>query len=221
MDLIGKLTHVWQYLLATLTLVVSVIASGHALLFKKDSRSAVLWVGLIWLTPLVGALLYFILGINRIRRRAVLLRRGWKRWQSETKGSSLPVEVLQSELPASTENLVALAHVVDKVVECPLLPGNRIEPLVDGDSAYPAMLDAIAGAQKSVTLCTYIFDRDDAGRAFAKALGEAKRRGVAVRVLIDATGTRCSWPSILRTLRHEGVPYARFCRRSRSGGSCR
>jgi cardiolipin synthase len=41
-------------------------------------------------------------------------------------------------------------------------------------------------------------------------LGEAQRRGVAVRVLVDATGVRYSWPSILGTLRHEGVRYARF-----------
>jgi cardiolipin synthase len=41
-------------------------------------------------------------------------------------------------------------------------------------------------------------------------LGEAKRRGVEVRVLIDAAGTRYSWPSILRVLKAEGVPTARF-----------
>ena len=42
------------------------------------------------------------------------------------------------------------------------------------------------------------------------ALGEAARRGVEVRVLIDATGIRYSWPTILQTLRREGVKYARF-----------
>jgi len=53
--------------------------------------------------------------------------------------------------------------------------------------------------------------------AFAHALGEATRRGVAVRVLIDATGTRYSWPTILPTLRREGVKYARFSRPLRCG----
>src|SRR5215475_13516270 len=114
MELVGELTKIWQYLLGTLTVVLSIIASGHALLFKKDPRSAVLWVGLIWLTPLVGAVLYFILGINRIRRRAVLLRGGLERWQSETGTPSLPVQALRSELPKGVEHLVALAHVVDE-----------------------------------------------------------------------------------------------------------
>jgi cardiolipin synthase len=60
---------------------------------------------------------------------------------------------------------------------------------------------------------TYIFDRDEVGMAFAHALGEATRRGVEVRVLIDATGTRYSWPTILPTLRREGVKNALFLRR--------
>src|SRR5215475_3155290 len=140
MELVGELTKIWQYLLGTLTVVLSIIASGHALLFKKDPRSAVLWVGLIWLTPLIGAVLYFILGINRLRRRAVLLRAGLERTQSEIGGMSLPAEALATELPKRTEHLVALAHVVDKVVERPLVPGNSLEPLVNGDAAYPAML---------------------------------------------------------------------------------
>jgi cardiolipin synthase len=99
---------------------------------------------------------------------------------------------------------------VDRVVERSVLPGNRIEPLLNGDEAYPAMLEAIRKARTSVSLVTYIFDRDDVGMAFAEALGEATRRGVEVRVLIDAAGTRYSWPTILHALRQQGVRYARF-----------
>ena len=72
------------------------------------------------------------------------------------------------------------------------------------------MLNAIAGARRTIALSTYIFDRDEVGLAFARALSEARRHGVAVRVLIDGTGLRYSWPSILGTLRHEGVRHARF-----------
>jgi cardiolipin synthase len=72
------------------------------------------------------------------------------------------------------------------------------------------MLEAIGQARQSVSLLTYIFDRDEVGLAFSKALGEATRRGVEVRVLIDAAGTRYSWPTILHALRSEGVRYARF-----------
>lgn len=79
------------------------------------------------------------------------------------------------------------------------------------------MLEAIRQARRTVAFYTYIFDRDVAGLAFARALGEATRRGVEVRVLIDAAGTRYSWPTILRALRREGVRFARPCPSSRSG----
>jgi cardiolipin synthase len=72
------------------------------------------------------------------------------------------------------------------------------------------MLEAIQQANQTVSFVTYIFDRDEVGMAFAHALGEAARRGVEVRVLIDATGSRYSWPTIFHTLRQEGVKYARF-----------
>ena len=106
-------------------------------------------------------------------------------------------EKLPEHLPPHAGHLNLLARVVGAVVGRPILPGNQIEPLINGDEAFPAMLAAIRAARKSISLQTYIFDRDDVGIAFAKALGDAVRRGVEVRVLIDAAGTRYSWPSIL------------------------
>ena len=185
-------------------------ASVHAVIYKRDSRSAIAWAGFIWLVPLAGAALYFILGINRIRRQAVLLRRHLERYRAHEKQPDCPPEELHRHLPGHTGHLTMLARVVGGVVQRPLLPGNRIEPLINGDEAFPAMLEAIGQARGTVSLCTYIFDRDEVGLAFARALGDATRRGVEVRVLIDATGMRYSWPSILRTLRREGVKYARF-----------
>ncbi|HNR70937.1 MAG TPA: phospholipase D-like domain-containing protein [Verrucomicrobiota bacterium] len=202
--------HAGKLALLGLDLLLAGVASGHAILYKRDSRSAIAWVGFIWLVPLGGAALYFILGINRIRRQAVLLRRGLERYRAHAALPACPPDELPHHLPGHTGHLNMLARVVNGVVARPLLPGNRIEPLLDGDEAYPAMLEAIRQARRTVAFYTYIFDRDAAGLAFARALGEATRRGVEVRVLIDAAGTRYSWPTILRALRREGVRFARF-----------
>ena len=210
MDFWKLLQDFWHYGVAALTVFLSLIASGHALLHKRESRAAVSWVGFVWLVPLVGAVLYFILGVNRIKRRAVELRGQTEHFHSPCSTEPCPPASLAGWLPRDASHLAALATVVDRVAGRPLLPGNRIEPLVNGDAAYPAMLDAIASARASITLSTYIFDRDEAGLAFVRALGDAVRRGVQVRVLIDATGTRYSWPSILRVLRREKIPYGRF-----------
>jgi cardiolipin synthase len=202
--------HVWHYFIGALALCLSIIASAHTVLRKRDSRAAIAWVGFIWFLPLVGALLYFIFGVNRLRRQATLLRAGMEHYRAHRPELDAPPDELHQHLFGHRGHLYTLARVVGTVAKYPLLPGNLIEPLLNGDEAYPAMLEAIGDAKKSITFVTYIFDRDEAGLAFTRALGEAVRRGVKVRLLIDAAGTRYSWPSILRVLRREGIPYARF-----------
>lgn len=212
MNWLHQLIDIWGYVIAGLTLLLAMIGSAHALLHKRDSRAATLWVGFIWFVPLIGAVLYFIFGVNRIKRRAILLRGDLEHFRARQMVNKCSVEELTQLLPVASRHLASLASATAKVLTRPLLPGNRVELLVNGDAAYPAMLEAIAAARHSVTLSTYIFDRDEAGLAFARVLGEAVRRGVEVRVLIDATGTRYSWPSILGALKRERIPYARFLR---------
>jgi cardiolipin synthase len=210
MDHLGELHRVSRYIIPAVALLLSVVAAVHAVLYKRDSRAAVLWVGFIWLVPLGGAILYFIMGVNRIRRRAVLLRGNMERYRTAPHAVPCQPDELEHHLPPQARHLSSLAEAVNKLGVRPLLPGNRIEPLVNGDQAYPAMLDAIGRAKHSIALSTYIFDRDEVGMAFARSLGAAVRRGVEVRVLIDATGSHYSWPAIGGALRHEKVRFARF-----------
>ncbi|HEX3989289.1 MAG TPA: phospholipase D-like domain-containing protein [Verrucomicrobiae bacterium] len=200
----------WHVAAAAVALTLAIIACGHAVLYKRETRSAIAWVGFICLVPMVGSLMYFVFGVNRLRRRAILLRGQMERYRADSvPGECLP-EKLPELLPPHASHMNLLARVVGAVVARPILPGNLIEPLINGDNAFPAMLAAIAAARKTVSLQTYIFDRDDVGIEFARALGDAARRGVEVRVLIDAAGTRYSWPSILGELRSQQVKHARF-----------
>ena len=210
-DILTTVTHYWHYVALAITATVSLVASVHALLYKRDPRAAALWVGFIAFTPLIGATIYFIFGVNRLRRRAILLRGALNAEpQATTPHLKHAEEELPKLLPPQARHLDDLVQTVSQVVRHPLLPGNHVEPLIDGDEAYPAMLQAIASARTSVTLATYIMDRDPAGLAFTKALEEAAARGVQVRLLIDAAGTRYSWPSIIRELRRRRIHYARF-----------
>jgi cardiolipin synthase len=193
-----------------LTLFVTVLASAHVILNKRDSRAAVGWVGVIWLAPVLGAVLYVLFGINRIRRRASLLRDYLPRPGSEGIEDSATRGRLAERLPPKRHHLLSLGKLVDRVAVTPLVEGNRVDPLVDGDQAYPAMLEAIGRAQASVVLATYIFDRDQVGLIFADALAQAAGRGVEVRVLVDGVGARYSYPSMVGELRQRGVKTARF-----------
>ena len=113
-------------------------------------------------------------------------------------------------LGPAAAHLAALAEVVAGATGRPLLRGNRITPLHDGDEAYPAMIAAIDEARDSVLLSTYIFDNDRAGALFLEAFRRAVARRVEVRVLIDDLGARYSWPSVIAGLRAAGVRVARF-----------
>jgi len=85
-----------------------------------------------------------------------------------------------------------------------MAPGNRAEILNNGDAIVGAMVEAIRNAKSTVNLESYIFANDHAGEIFATALSEAARRGVEVRVLVDATGSSHAGPLLLR-MRQAGV----------------
>jgi cardiolipin synthase len=188
----------WALGVAAAALGGSLWASIHVVLYKRDERAAVGWIGLIWLAPVVGALLYLTMGINRIQRRAFKLR-----------GPRPPVALgpgTMSEVPA----LQGIRASTDRFSRFPLVAGNRIQPLRDGDETYPAMWADIDRAQGSIELCTYIFDRDPAGLAFVERLAAARARGVDVRVLADDAGLRYSRPTVLAHLRRRDVKVRRF-----------
>src|SRR5437660_2260100 len=153
---VGNLSHgVWHIAAIGLGLLLSVLATGHAVLNKRDSRAAIAWVGFVWLVPLVGAVLYFIFGVNRIRRQALSLRGDLDHYRAHAPEDGFPPEELHRHLPGHTGHLHGLARVVGAVVARPLLPGNHFEPLVNGDETYPAMLEAIRQAQRTISFETY------------------------------------------------------------------
>jgi cardiolipin synthase len=68
-------------------------------------------------------------------------------------------------------------------------PGNKIELFQNGDQFFPAMLEAIRSAKKTVNFAAYIFKSDGTGRQFRDALCERARAGVEVRLLLDGIGS--------------------------------
>jgi len=201
---------VWLLLTILLDFVAATMATVHILLWKRDSRAAIAWVGLIWLAPLLGVFAYFCFGINRIQRKAISLKVR-EAWNPGGESPLTPEEVEQRyELAVRHPNLPGLASVGRNVTGRHIQPGNRVEPLINGDEAYPAMLDSINQAEHSVALLSYIFDSDRAGDAFFDALVQARDRGVEVRVLIDGVGSRYSKPNMVRRLRSAGMRVAAF-----------
>lgn len=203
----SDLLFVFEILLLIGILVLQIYTAIHIAIHKRDSRSAVAWIVSAWFLPVLGSVLYFWFGVNRLERKARKLRA-----HSHHPRYNLPIianEILPENLSEQYNDLVGIAKAIGSISGFPLVGGNHFEPL-DRQHAYPVMLKAIHEAKQSITLLTYLFDDDPTGESFAEALAAAVQRGVEVRVLVDDVGSKYSNPTIFGRLQRLGIPHAPF-----------
>ncbi len=228
-------------LLGVAVAFLNIASALHALLHKREPYSALVWVAVCLSVPVLGPLLYYMFGFNRIRRHASrLMAKSSKHDGPESISSQ--VEVPLGEMRAATVDetyspqtqysaisseaanvspravpmsflpprVRSLACIGEAITHVPLLSGNSVSPLFNGEEAYPAMLEAIEAARRRVWLTTYIFDNDGTGKAFMEALRKAAERGVDVRVLVDGAGVFMTYPRTDKVLRKMGLKVASF-----------
>lgn len=190
-------------LLAVVHVILATTVSVHVLLKKRNVRATIAWIGLAWLSPLFGALLYYVLGVNRVSRRAARLSREVVR-KRDVDGTPAP------ELHRPEGSIAIVAALGERLTGRALTSGNAVSILRNGDEAYPAMLAAINGAERSIALASYIFRNDKVGLGFVDALIDAQARGVDIRVLVDGVGGGYFYSAVARRLRKAGIFTARF-----------
>lgn len=188
----------WHVCTLGVYVACAALASGHALLRKRDPRAAFGWIGVCWLLPLAGAALYALFGINRVETRG-------RRLQGLSEGRPAKVPSHDQNLP-----LTQLQRLGGAVSGMPLTAGNAVQPLRNGEETYPAMLEAISAATKSVWLASYILDVQGWCHRFVDALVDAHKREIEVRVLIDGFGEYYSLPRPVSLLRRQGIRAERF-----------
>ena len=92
----------------------------------------------------------------------------------------------------------------------PLVDGNRITGLLNGDEIFPAMLAAIRSARATITFETFIYWSGKVGREFAAALTERANAGVRVHVLLDWIGSNKLDATALAELEEAGIEVERY-----------
>ncbi|MCA1856683.1 cardiolipin synthase [Massilia oculi] len=92
----------------------------------------------------------------------------------------------------------------------PILEGNKIEVLVNGDAIFPAMLEAIRQAEKTITFETYIYWSESIGREFSDALIERARAGVKVHLMLDFLGSMKMEDALIKEMKDAGVLLQRY-----------
>ncbi|GAC20420.1 cardiolipin synthase [Paraglaciecola arctica] len=193
----------WVTIIIILHISLSVMTSVHVLLFKENERTSLAWIGLVIFSPVMGTLFYWLFGINRIKRSAQ------KKHPKAQKKDFIQQEKLIEfhHLPKNWHSAIISGHTIHPVN---YVADNSVEPLINGDTAYPAMIHSISIAKSYIVLSSYIFDDDYLGRQFVDALAAAHQRGVIVNVLLDGIGIGYNWHQSDNALKKQGVKTARF-----------
>ncbi len=92
----------------------------------------------------------------------------------------------------------------------PIVAGNRVTALCNGDEIFPAMLEAIRGATKTICFETFIYWSGAIGREFAEALSERARAGVKVHVMLDWVGSNRIDESLVTMMTDAGAQAVRY-----------
>jgi cardiolipin synthase len=102
------------------------------------------------------------------------------------------------------------ARLVEALTVAPLREGNRVTVLRNGSEIFPAMLEAIKAAERTVDFATYVYWTGSIAPEFADALAERARAGVEVNVLLDAVGASRMEPALIDRLEQSGATVAWF-----------
>ena len=195
----------------------------HILLVKRDSRAALGWIVACLGFPGIGTIFYLLFGINRIKMRAENLH-AENTWDSDLQQQTASLDKIFSEKQhLDQETLRHLMNISENIIaksdaKRPLQTDCNVEPLYNGEEAYPRMLNAIENAKQNIFLLTYIFETNITGKEFIHALSKARDRGVDVKVLLDGVGCLYSFPSAVRLLKKKGVRVEKFLPPSFSKG---
>lgn len=172
----------WTHIFLVLALLHGGILSVVVILERRNPSASLAWIVTAFFLPGAGAILYWLLGRRKVRRR-----RRWRSASLERLASLVPPH-FAGEDPrghAQRDRLISLAQ---RVTGSLAVGGNRLKLLKNAVETYPAMLTCIGSARHHVHLEFYIFRSDNTGLSFVSALERAARRGVEVRLLLDAVG---------------------------------
>jgi cardiolipin synthase len=116
-----------------------------------------------------------------------------------------PVGLHEAGAGAVADRAARLRRLLTSVNGVPVTTGNRIDILRNGDEIFPAMLDAIDEADRSIDLLTYVYWDGEIGKEFAHHLARRAREGVRVRVLLDGVGAKPIANSTVTEMRNSGA----------------
>lgn len=189
--------------IATIAEVAWIVVMAVGIVLERRSPAATIaWIVLLAWLPLAGVAVYFFFGPRRLRRRKLKRAAG-------TKLLEHAVEAMREE----SEHPVARAQLARLVVgagEAPPLRATAVSLSFDGKDAYQKIFEAIDAAQHHVHLEYYIYEPGKVGDVLRDKLVACAKRGVEVRLLVDALGSASLRHTYFRDLDAAGGQFAWF-----------
>ena len=153
---------------------------------RRRPTATLAWIVAFIGLPLFGAPVYFFFGPRKLRRRKIR-RELAKRFASRM--APTQHEQMPSTL-ASRYWLSSLARIATTYGDAPPKQARSVSIFIEGDATYEAIESAMRRAQKQIHLEYYIFEPDVVGTRWRDLLAGKAREGVAVRLLVDALGSK-------------------------------
>lgn len=116
------------------------------------------------------------------------------------------------EIPEVTVGEAAFFPTIEAHTDAPIVSGNRIDILLNGDETFPAMLREIRRAKSTITFAQYLFEDGPIARAMAEAFAERCKAGLSVDILLDSHGSSQAPSDLLKTMKDAGCHVEHFRR---------
>ena len=183
----------------------------HLLLLKKRPTATLAWLWAILFIPFLGALFYFAIGTDRLKRQRLKRRNLFSARSTRLLPPACTTDAatgaLIPELPRRDRQFLQL---LSRINELPLSSASELRILRNSEEFYPALEERIRGAKHHIHVEFYIWQGDETGVRFLALLTEAARRGVVVRLLLDGVGSHGFTENLLTDFRAAGGHFSWF-----------
>ncbi|PSL17181.1 cardiolipin synthase [Shimia abyssi] len=177
--------------------VLAIALALRAMAWSRTPQGSVAWVVFLISAPHIAIISYLFLGHSRMNGY-VVSRRDYQ----EVKTG---IHTAREALPPRPDTQHIGYQAFEKIASSPILSGNAMELLVDGDETFDAIFDALDAAQSYILVQFYIVRDDQIGKALQARLIAAAERGVKVRFLYDSVGCSRLSRSYINDLKASGI----------------
>ncbi len=166
---------------------------------KKPEKSFA-YIFLILLFPVIGILIYFLLGVQYQKKKIYTKKRYF---------NNVYLHTLNEKHQISPENLkignnIKLPTLFYNIEQVRFTLENSVELLINGESKFPVLINELNKAKKNIHVEYYIFNDDDIGTEIINILCKKASEGISVKMIFDDVGSSISKNSI-RKLKESNV----------------